>query len=124
MLAFYNKFQWSEGDVPYYDMPTLGGQDSLRGVYKGHYRDKNAIEHSAEYLHTFKYSNGNLSRHGITLFAGIGSISATPSQLYENLIYSYGLGYRYELQPRMNVRVDYGRNTIESGFYLTFNEAF
>ncbi|ACJ27419.1 Conserved hypothetical exported protein [Shewanella piezotolerans WP3] len=124
VLAFYNAFQWSDGDVPYYDMPTVGGQDSLRGVYRGHYRDKNSIENTVEYRHTFKYQNGELTRHGMTVFAGLGSIANEPQQLYENLIYSYGVGYRFELQPRMNVRVDYGRNATESGFYLTFNEAF
>ncbi len=124
VLAFYNAFQWSDGDVPYYDMPTVGGQDSLRGVYRGHYRDKNSIENTVEYRHTFKYQNGELTRHGMTVFAGLGSIANEPQQLYDNLIYSYGVGYRFELQPRMNVRVDYGRNATESGFYLTFNEAF
>jgi len=124
VLAFYNQFQWSKGDIPYYDMPTLGGQDSLRGVYRGHYRDKNTIENSIEYRHTFKDSNHELTRHGMTVFTGMGSISENPNQLYEDIIFSYGVGYRYELQPRMNVRVDYGRSATESGFYLTFNEAF
>ncbi|WOT06637.1 BamA/TamA family outer membrane protein [Shewanella youngdeokensis] len=124
VLAFYNAFQWSEGDTPYYDMPTLGGQDSLRGVYKGHYRDNNTIENSVEYRHTFKNSSGELTKHGMTIFTGIGSVADSPNQLYENIIHSYGVGYRYEVQPRMNVRVDYGRNSTESGFYLTFNEAF
>ncbi|MGS0826810.1 BamA/TamA family outer membrane protein [Shewanella sp. 0m-8] len=124
VLAFYNAYQWSEGDVPYYDLPSLGGQSSLRGLYQGRYRDKSAIEHTLEYRHTFLRDNGELSAHGATLWAGVGSIAGTDTQLYEKLLYSYGFGYRYELQPRMNVRVDLGFSDDDSGFYLTFTEAF
>ncbi|WP_346347788.1 BamA/TamA family outer membrane protein [Shewanella marinintestina] len=124
VLAFYNAYQWSEGDVPYYDLPTLGGQSSLRGLYQGRYRDTEAIEHTLEYRHTFLRNNGELSAHGMTLWAGIGSVAGTDTHLYEKLLYSYGIGYRYELQPRMNVRVDLGFSDGDSGFYLTFTEAF
>ncbi|WP_371411733.1 BamA/TamA family outer membrane protein [Shewanella halifaxensis] len=124
VLAFYNAYQWSDGDVPYYDLPTLGGQTSLRGLYQGRYRDSEAIEHTLEYRHTFLRHNGELSAHGMTLWAGVGSIAGTDTHLYEKLLYSYGVGYRYELQPRMNVRVDLGFSDGDSGFYLTFTEAF
>ncbi|CAM3325592.1 BamA/TamA family outer membrane protein [Shewanella pealeana] len=124
VLAFYNAYQWSEGDVPFYDLPTLGGQSSLRGLYQGRYRDNEAIEHTLEYRHTFLRDNGELSAHGATVWAGVGSIAGTDTELYQTLLYSYGLGYRYELQPRMNVRVDLGFSDGDSGFYLTFTEAF
>ena len=124
VLAFYNAYQWSDGDVPYYDLPTLGGQSSLRGLYQGRYRDHEAIEHTIEYRHTFLRDNGELSAHGATVWAGVGSIAGTDTTLYQTLLYSYGLGYRYELQPRMNVRVDLGFSDGDSGFYLTFTEAF
>lgn len=124
VIAIYNALQWSKGDVPFYDMPTLGGSASLRGLYAGRFRDNNAIEHTIEYRHTFLRDNGNLSAHGMTVWAGIGSIADDMSSLYDNLLYSYGLGYRYELQPRMNVRVDFGFSADDSGFFLTFTEAF
>lgn len=124
VLAFYNAYQWSDGDVPYYDLPTLGGQASLRGLYQGRYRDSEAIEHTIEYRHTFLRHNGELSAHGMTLWAGVGSIAGTDTHLYQKFLYSYGVGYRYELQPRMNVRVDLGFSDGDSGFYLTFTEAF
>ncbi|WP_033197608.1 BamA/TamA family outer membrane protein [Moritella dasanensis] len=128
VIAFYNALQWSNGDVPFYDMPTLGGSFSLRGLYAGRFRDNNAIEHTTEYRHTFLRDNGNLSAHGMTVWAGIGSVAgdtdADNSHLYEDLLYSYGFGYRYELQPRMNVRIDFGFSADDSGFFLTFTEAF
>jgi len=124
VIAVYNALQWSEGDVPFYDMPTLGGSFSLRGLYAGRFRDNNAIEHTVEYRHTFLRDNGNLSAHGMTVWGGIGSVAGDDTSLYDNLLYSYGVGYRYELQPRMNVRIDFGFSADDSGFFLTFTEAF
>ena len=124
VIALYNALQVSDGDVPYYDMPTLGGSLSLRGLYAGRFRDLNAVEHTAEYRHTFLRNNGNLSAHGMTVWVGLGSIANDLNDLYSDLLYSYGVGYRYELQPRMNVRVDFGVSADDSGFFLTFTEAF
>jgi hypothetical protein len=124
VVAVYNAMQWSDGDVPFYDMPTLGGSFSLRGLYAGRFRDNNAIEHTVEYRHTFQRNNGDLSAHGMTVWGGIGSIAGDDSNLYDNLLYSYGVGYRYELQPRMNVRIDFGFSADDSGLFLTFTEAF
>jgi len=124
VIAVYNAMQWSKGEVPFYDMPTLGGSFSLRGLYAGRFRDNNAIEHTVEYRHTFLRDNGNLSAHGMTVWGGIGSVAGDETSLYEDLLYSYGLGYRYELQPRMNVRIDFGFSADDSGFFLTFTEAF
>ncbi|WP_017221622.1 BamA/TamA family outer membrane protein [Moritella dasanensis] len=124
VVAVYNAMQWSKGDVPFYDMPTLGGSFSLRGLYAGRFRDNNAIEHTVEYRHTFQRNNGDLSAHGMTVWGGIGSIAGDDSNLYDNLLYSYGVGYRYELQPRMNVRIDFGFSADDSGLFLTFTEAF
>ncbi len=39
-------------------------------------------------------------------------------------IVSYGVGYRYELQPRMNIRLDLGMGRHGSAFYFNFTEAF
>lgn len=125
ILAVFNKLQWSQGDVPYYDMPTLGGQDSMRGVYQGRYRDNVTIENTLEYRWTLKDEQGQLTKHGLAFWAGLGSVVSSLNEVYSNLLYSYGAGYRYEIQPRMNVRVDLGIGSHDDkGFYLTFTEAF
>ncbi|WP_211227292.1 BamA/TamA family outer membrane protein [Ferrimonas kyonanensis] len=124
VLAFYNALQWSGGDVPYYALPQLGGMRSMRGIYLGRYRDNNTVEHTTEYRHTFRYRDGSLTNHGMVLWAGLGSIAHHTSDLYQDTLYSYGIGYRYELQPRMNVRVDLGVSDNDTGFYFNFTEAF
>lgn len=123
-FAMLNRVELSDGEVPYYDMAMLGGMDFMRGTYMGHFRDLNATENTLEYRHTFT-DGGSLSRHGVTAWVGAGSISDEVSDLYQDWIVTYGVGYRYELQPRMNVRVDLGFSSEdEVGFYLTFTEAF
>ncbi len=37
---------------------------------------------------------------------------------------NFGIGYRLELQPRMNLRIDYGIGRETSGIYYNFNQAF
>ena len=35
-----------------------------------------------------------------------------------------GVGIRFEVEPRMNLRVDYGLGVDSNLFYISFNEAF
>jgi hypothetical protein len=71
----------------------------------------------------FRKSSGNLSRHGFTLFAGLGVLGDKRFNL-EGPLPQYGVGYRFELQPRANVRVDFARGRQSSGIYFNFQEAF
>ncbi|OAN18566.1 hypothetical protein A3K86_06675 [Photobacterium jeanii] len=124
VIATYAAYQQAWGDIPYYDMPTLGGPTSMRGYYQGQYRDRTTAELTTEYRHTFKRNNGELSNHGITLWTGVGSVAESAKQLSDHLLLSYGVGYRYEVQPRMNVRLDLGFSEHGMAFYFNFTEAF
>ena len=64
-----------------------------------------------------------MSKHGVVAWLGVGSIGTDPSE-FKNWLPNAGLGYRFEVQPRMNVRVDIGFGRETSGFYFNFNEAF
>ncbi|MCW8335265.1 BamA/TamA family outer membrane protein, partial [Vibrio paucivorans] len=124
VIAFLANYQQAYGDVPYFDMPEIGGPFSMRGLYQGRYRDKLAIEATTEYRYTFRNSSNLLSPHGMTVWAGIGSVAQDFNQLTDAPVYSYGVGYRYELQPRMNLRLDLGMSQHGMGFYFNFTEAF
>ena len=76
-----------------------------------------------EYRHMFEKQSGDLSKHGVVAWMGTGSIGADPSQ-FEKWLPNFGFGYRFEVQPRMNLRVDIGIGKETSGFYFNFNEAF
>ena len=49
----------------------------------------------------------------------------TPGKI-EGVLPNYGVGLRIEVQPRMNVRLDLGKNTVNNQmlFYFNMTEAF
>jgi len=122
-LALQAKSRISQGDVPYSDLSFLGSPYDLRGYYLGHYRDHSMIFGLAEYRHQFLKRDGKLSRHGGVGWLGTGSIGSDPSD-FRKWIPNAGLGYRFEVQPRMNVRAEIGFGKDSMGFYISFNEAF
>jgi hypothetical protein len=77
-----------------------------------------------EYRHSFFDGNAmKFSRHGLVFCIGGGTVFSALSEI-NNGIFNIGTGYRYELQPRMNLRVDVGFGIETIGVYLSFNEAF
>jgi hypothetical protein len=43
---------------------------------------------------------------------------------FKGVLPNVGVGYRLEVQPRMNLRIDFGWGFETFGFYFNFNEAF
>ncbi len=122
-LAIQVKTKITSGDVPYSDLAFLGSPYDLRGYYLGHYRDRSMILGLAEYRHQFMKKDRTLSRHGVVGWVGAGSIGASVSE-FQHWIPNAGFGYRFEVQPRMNVRTEIGFGKNSLGFYISFNEAF
>lgn len=122
-LALQIKMQYATGDVPYSNMCMLGSPYDLRGYFLGRYRDRAMILGIAEYRIQFRKRNGDLSRHGAVGWAGAGSIASTFGN-FRNWLPNAGIGYRFEVQSRMNVRAEVGFGRESAGFYFSFNEAF
>ncbi len=123
LLALQVKGRFAVGDVPYGEMSQLGTPFDLRGYYWGQYRDKSMLFFIGEYRHKFYKSNGKPSIHGMVAWVAGGSIGGSVSDL-TNFLPNAGIGYRLEVQPRMNVRLDFGVGQKAYGFYFNFNEAF
>lgn len=117
----YGRF--GTGDVPYAELSTLGGNDGLRGYLNGKYIDKTSVFFIPEWRYMFMKGNGTMSKHGFATWAGIGTIAESVSKINE-FVPNIGLGYRFEVQPRMNVRIDFGIGKETSGLYFNFTEAF
>lgn len=116
------------GEVPWPEMSQLGNPFDFRGYTWGRYRDKAMVLGIVEYRHMLKRKKPNKkgsfdSRFGFTGWAGLGSVSKGIND-YEDWLPTIGVGLRFETQPRMNVRVDYGVGTDSNSIYVTFNEAF
>ncbi len=122
-LAVQLKTRISTGDVPYSDLSMLGSPYDLRGYYLGHYRDRSMVLGIIEYRHQFQKKDGSMSKHGAVAWIGTGSIAPSPEE-FKHWIPNAGFGYRFEVQPRMNVRAEIGFGKKSNGFYISFNEAF
>jgi hypothetical protein len=107
-------------------MSQLGTPFDLRGYQWGRFRDKSMIFFIAEYRHTFLKKDKTLSKHGAVVWVGTGSIfnEEVISNNNLNWLPNYGVGYRYEVQPRMNLRLDFGFGRESMGVYFNFNQAF
>jgi outer membrane protein assembly factor BamA len=126
-LAWQVKSRITFGEVPWSELSQLGTPFDLRGYRWGRFRDGDMLFGLLEYRHMFNRKrpnkNGALkSRSGFAAWIGTGSVGTEIGEL--NWLPNYGVGYRFETQLRMNVRVDYGFGVDSNAIYVTFNEAF
>ncbi len=122
VLALNFRTRLSFGDTPYTELSTIGSDNNLRGYYGGRYRDQHSAYAVVEYRHTVKKKEG-LSKHGFVVWTGAGEVWNDSIEL-ENTLPVIGLGYRFALQPRINLRVDAGIGRDSFGFYINITEAF
>jgi outer membrane protein assembly factor BamA len=109
------------GYPPFYELPALGGQNTLRGYFLGRYRDKQYVLTQAEYRTTVWW------RIGIVGFAGVGDVVSRLALLQlSELKYSLGAGLRFALdvEEKLNVRIDFGIGKNSTGIYFAVEEAF
>ncbi len=104
-------------------MSQPGTPFDLRGYIWGQYRDESMVIFLSEYRHQFYKKNGKLSAHGLVGWVGVGSLGDRVRN-FEDWLPCVGIGYRIQVQPRMNIRLDFGIGRESNGFYLNFNEAF
>ncbi|GIU51317.1 hypothetical protein TUM4249_15680 [Shewanella sp. KT0246] len=119
VLAWQVRDRFTHGDVPWDQLSKAGGGDLLRGYTSGRYRDKQMVLAQVEYRQ-------NLSgRHGMVYWVGAGVISDTFSELASaDILPNNGIGYRFEVKPRVNLRLDLAFGDGDTGFYFNVNEAF
>jgi hypothetical protein len=113
------------GRTPWSELPLVGSPYDLRGYYWGRFRDQQATHAVVEYRYHFstKRPDRLYSRHGVVVWGGLGFVG--DNFLEAPLLPNLGVGYRFEVQPRMNLRVDFGFGAFDSfGFYVNFLEAF
>ena len=127
-LAWQVKTRFSGGDVPWTDMSMIGTPFDLRGYRWGRYRDKTMLFGIAEYRYMFMRKkprkDGNMmSRWGLVGWLATGSVGDSYLNL-KGWLPNGGVGVRFEIQKRMNARIDFGIGDDTNAFYISFNEAF
>lgn len=122
VLAGQAYFLASGGDIPFYKLPAMGGQNRMRGYYYGRYRDNVYFTLQLEYRQFFWW------RLGYVIFGGVGAVAPSPDKLrIDEFLISYGAGLRYLFneEQKVNVRVDLGITRDGStGIYFGIEEAF
>jgi len=121
-LAAQLLYTSGDGEVPFYRMPRLGGQDGLRGYSAGRFLDRTMALVRAEWR-----SGMVVGRFGAVIFAGYGDVAPAPHKLTTAAnLYTVGAGVRFLLSPEegVNIRMDYGLGNDDGGFYLSLGEAF
>ncbi len=126
-LAWQIRLRISNGNVPWAELSQLGSPFDFRGYIWGRYRDRDMQYNLVEYRYMFKGKNPfteyKISRHGIVGWVGVGTVGNGIND-FVNWLPNYGIGYRFEVQPRMNLRIDVGFGNDSEGIYVNFNEAF
>ena len=113
--------EFIDGSAPFQSYAKFGGQNLLRGYFDGRYRDKNAVSLQAEYRIPVWW------RFGLVGFAGVAQVANHVSGLAMNRFWfagGIGLRFSWNLEERINLRLDYGAGRNSSGVYITITEAF
>ena len=118
------------GDVPLTKFTLSGTPFDLRGYYMGQFRDKSSHVIMAEYRQMFNTDKSTwikkiISHLGYVAWGGCGFMGPNPGKI-EGVLPNLGVGFRVEVQPRMNVRLDLGRDMVnkQNLFYFNMTEAF
>lgn len=119
VLAFDAWGRFTRGDVPWDRLSEAGDDRRLRGYYQGRYRDKDVVSTQLEYRKKLNW------RHGYVLWFGAGALGSNPHDMGQHpLLPTLGAGYRFEIKPDMNLRLDLGVGRQSAGFYFQVAEAF
>ncbi|WP_411992269.1 BamA/TamA family outer membrane protein [Agarivorans sp. DSG3-1] len=119
VFAWQFKSRFTNGDVPWHMLSTVGGGSALRGYATGRYRDKQMLMSQAEYRWDLP------GRHGMVFWLGAGAVAPEVDQFSsQEILPNAGFGYRFEVKSRVNLRLDMGFGDGERGFYFNVDEAF
>jgi hypothetical protein len=102
--------------VPFYLMPTLGGNDSLRGFRDYRFRGPHAMLLQGEYRWEL------WSGLGAALFYDAGKVEMTREALsFSNLEHAYGFGFRFNTNNGVILRIDAGFGSRDGNhLYIVF----
>jgi Omp85 superfamily domain len=130
-LALGLAVQGSAGTLPFYELPSLGGTDTLRGYIANRFTD-NASWHAVAEYRLWLFSRGfaltdtiRFERIGMALFYEVGTVAdAVDRFLAARVHHSYGFGLRFALERTALLRADVGFSTedinVTVGFGLSF----
>ena len=122
VLAFQNKIKGAKGNVPFYELPSIGSNKIMRGLFDSRFSDRQMISSQLEFRQKL------YRRMGFVLFASNGKVGDTYTDLFnQNWHYTYGGGLRLEISTmkKINGRLDFGFTPDgQNAWYVSITEAF
>lgn len=105
-----------DNQVPFYLLPTLGGENTLRGYSNYRFRDRNVALLSAEYRWpVFRMMDA-------AIFGDAGTVAATAADLWrERPMRDYGFSLRLHSPTSTLARVDVARGPEGMRLFLSFS---
>ena len=130
-LALGLAVQSSAGTLPFYERPSLGGSDTLRGYIANRFTDNSSWHAVTEYRfwiipRGFALTDTiRIERVGMALFYEAGTVADSLEALPVSRIHtSYGVGLRFSLERTAVFRADVGLSredvNVTVGFGLSF----
>jgi len=124
---------FAQGDLPFFELPTLGGGHFLRGFIQDRFRADVSWVGAAEYRFwllprgfPIPFTKAvRVERVGLAPFYEIGSVAEDVADVFHSRVHqSYGIGFRISLERQAPFRVDLGFSkdgmTVTAGFGLPF----
>jgi len=113
---------YANGNVPFYELPEMGGDSQMRGYYQGGLRDNVLVDAQVELrIHIWNI-------FGVVGWFGVGQVQNSYNQVaLDQFHLSYGPGLRVRVDSKhdTNLRFDFGFGPGGiQGFYVNFGEAF
>ncbi len=109
------------GNAPFFAMAILGGENRMRGMFEGRYRDNVALLFQSE-LRAEVYQ-----RFGAVAFVSLGNTGHDFNDLnIQTSALAGGLGLRFNLdrEKHLNLRLDFAISKDHRDYYFTIGEAF
>lgn len=130
-LALGARLESSVGDLPFFDLPSLGGSHTLRGYIANRFTGDSAWHTVAEYRfwvipRGFALTDTvRIERIGLALFAEAGTVANSLGSLPRATVHtSYGIGLRASLERTALFRADLGFSNEGVNFTLAFGLSF
>jgi outer membrane protein assembly factor BamA len=114
-------WDYTIGGAPFYDMPTYGGADKMRGILSGRYVDRSSLTAQVELRSKLFWIVG------AAVFAGVGDVAPSidkHSFAHMKTVAGFGIRAYLDQEGGLIGRIDLGFSEWGTGVYVTFAEAF
>jgi hypothetical protein len=130
-IAFGFQVDETVGDLPFYDLPSLGGANTLRGYIANRFTDEAAWHAVAEYRfwvipRGFRITRTiRIERVGLAVFGELGTVAPSLGDLPSARVHaSYGVGLRISLERVAMFRTDLGFSDEGTNLTVSFGLSF